>query len=883
MAKRLVKIAKELNVGTTTIVEHLNNNGFEIENKPTAKISDEMYVELLKEFQKSIAIKEKADYLVIGNRSGGVERLRGLKVMGKIELPPNMSEVSKRIRKAKEKEEKFLDLSRMNLKEIPDEVSEVNSLEKIDLSNNQIGELSDAFLKMPSIIELNASYNNLDYSSFIKLSNIPSIRLIDISGNQIEVIDEELRRFKNLKVLNLSKNRVKKVGVDFSVCPRLTDLNLSENLIEEIDIVNFINSKLVVLDLSGNPLKHLDEDIIKQKKLKSLFLTGCEIENIPIEIYNKQGDVLSAVKDYFYSTADKSETSKLFEAKLLVVGNGGVGKSSLVRKLLNRKSKFIENHDSTQGIDIKTWKLNVKNVVKSNFGSDFVTLNIWDFGGQEIYRSTHQFFLTKNSLYLFVWDARANENYLGFHYWLNTIKTFADSSPVIVVMNKSDSRQKEIDSLSLVEKYPNIVDFLKVSCKSLRGIDDLGEIIRENIVELRHIGDTWSQVRIKIKDIIEAREEDYISFKEYSSLCKKEGLNDEQLEHFTNQLHDLGVLMHFKKNPILKNIIILNPEWATDAVYKVFDDHDSVEKQGKLKIEDFERIWEDDEKHKSMSTQLIQLMTEFKMCFYSKFDEVYIVPHLLSANRPAYEPFDEDITFELKVIYDFLPAGLIEYFICDNNHLIEKNNYWKNGLMLKFNARCRAEIFISPVDSKNIVFIKIESKVKTEKLQSLAVINNSFEKLHKVYGNLIVQRKIRCNCSTNKRCFFDEDKIADYQDYGINAIRCNRREFKYRLIPLDFFNSKGLSSDIITQAENLVKEGELRKAMKVISEFIQKGGGILSKHYEDQLTILQSRFENLKEQIMIDVIDDNQAARKQNKIIRDFLSFLRDLESFEYE
>ena len=55
-------------MGTTTIVEHLTNSGFEIENKPTANITDEMYAELLKEFQKSIAIKEKADQLVIGNR-----------------------------------------------------------------------------------------------------------------------------------------------------------------------------------------------------------------------------------------------------------------------------------------------------------------------------------------------------------------------------------------------------------------------------------------------------------------------------------------------------------------------------------------------------------------------------------------------------------------------------------------------------------------------------------------------------------------------------------------------------------------------------------------------------------------------------------------------
>lgn len=68
MAKRLVKVAKELNVGTSTIVEHLISAGFEIENKPTAKITDEMESELLKEFQKSIAIKEQADQLIIGTR-----------------------------------------------------------------------------------------------------------------------------------------------------------------------------------------------------------------------------------------------------------------------------------------------------------------------------------------------------------------------------------------------------------------------------------------------------------------------------------------------------------------------------------------------------------------------------------------------------------------------------------------------------------------------------------------------------------------------------------------------------------------------------------------------------------------------------------------------
>lgn len=69
MEKRLVKVAKEFNVGTSTVVEHLQKVGFEVENKPTAKISDEMYEELMKEFKKSMDIKEQADQLILGHRN----------------------------------------------------------------------------------------------------------------------------------------------------------------------------------------------------------------------------------------------------------------------------------------------------------------------------------------------------------------------------------------------------------------------------------------------------------------------------------------------------------------------------------------------------------------------------------------------------------------------------------------------------------------------------------------------------------------------------------------------------------------------------------------------------------------------------------------------
>ena len=68
MSQRLVKVAKELNVGTDSIVEYLSKKGFVIEAKPTSMISDEMHNLLLQEFSSSMAIKEQADNMVIGTR-----------------------------------------------------------------------------------------------------------------------------------------------------------------------------------------------------------------------------------------------------------------------------------------------------------------------------------------------------------------------------------------------------------------------------------------------------------------------------------------------------------------------------------------------------------------------------------------------------------------------------------------------------------------------------------------------------------------------------------------------------------------------------------------------------------------------------------------------
>ena len=68
-AQRLSKVAKELNVSISTITEFLKGKGYAVENNPMAKISDEQYLLLSKEYQSEKAAKEEAKQLISSTRA----------------------------------------------------------------------------------------------------------------------------------------------------------------------------------------------------------------------------------------------------------------------------------------------------------------------------------------------------------------------------------------------------------------------------------------------------------------------------------------------------------------------------------------------------------------------------------------------------------------------------------------------------------------------------------------------------------------------------------------------------------------------------------------------------------------------------------------------
>ncbi|MCA9968524.1 MAG: GTP-binding protein, partial [Anaerolineales bacterium] len=154
------------------------------------------------------------------------------------------------------------------------------------------------------------------------------------------------------------------------------------------------------------------------------------------------------------------------EAKLLLVGQGRVGKTSLLRRLTD--GSFSNAESTTHGINVRSRQISLPNSEQS------VRLNLWDFGGQEIMHNTHQFFLTRRSLYLVVLNSREDAHANRLFYWLKLIGNIADA-PIIVVINQIDQNPAfTLDERELRYHYPNIVAFARTNCEAFTCDDQAG-------------------------------------------------------------------------------------------------------------------------------------------------------------------------------------------------------------------------------------------------------------------------------------------------------------------------------------------------------------------------------------------------------------------------
>ncbi|MCP4105249.1 MAG: GTP-binding protein [Desulfobacteraceae bacterium] len=258
---------------------------------------------------------------------------------------------------------------------------------------------------------------------------------------------------------------------------------------------------------------------------------------------------------------------------MLLVGQGSVGKTSLIKQLT--EGKFDPHENITEGINIEKWQLPVDD--------QEIRLNVWDFGGQEIMHATHQFFLTKRSLYLLILDSRLNEEDNRLEYWIKIIQSFGGDSPIIIVSNKTDQHPPDLDRRGLKRKYTNIRGFAETSCKTGYGIDKLKEMITGEISNLEHIRVQLITSWFDVKNQLENMKKNYISYKVFQNICQKKNIKDSLSQKtLIGFLHDLGIVLNFQDDPRLEDTNILNPEWVTNGVYKIINSNELFQSKGVL-------------------------------------------------------------------------------------------------------------------------------------------------------------------------------------------------------------------------------------------------------------------------------------------------------------
>jgi internalin A len=706
-----------------------------------------------------------------------------------------------------------LNLNSNYLTALPDEIGQLTNLITLDLSSNYLTALPD---EISQLSNLKALYLNYNYLTILpnEIGQLRNLITLYLSSNRLTILPEAISQLSNLTTLYLIINRLTTLPKGIGELRNLTSLNLSYNLLTTLPDEIGQLTNLRTLYLSDNQLTILPELIGQLSMLQTFELDGNSLREVPPEVVKKRG---LAVRDYYRQRLEEN-TDYIYEAKLLIIGESRAGKTSLANKLIDPNYTLkVEGSStpekSTEGIDVLHLGF------KHSSGYPF-RINLWDFGGQEIYHATHQFFLTKRSLYLLVADTRQDNT--DFNYWLEVVELLSDASPTLIVKNEKQERPCQVNENQLRGRFPNLEKILATNLATNRGLLDIRIAIQHHISQLPHIGTPLPKTWVNVRKALETDPRNYISQDEFLALCATHGFKRRQDKlQLSGYLHDLGVCLHFQDDPVLKHVVILKPEWGTAAVYRALDTPKVRANLGCFTQTDLSTIWADAQ-YADMHDELLQLMMRFKLCYENPHrPKTYIAPLLLSLNQPKYD-WDDTHNLILRYHYEFMPKGMLTCFIVEMHRLIDGDLVWKEGVILR-NENARAEVIEAYY--KNEIRIRITGKLKKPLLEN---IRHEFHKIHDSYNKpedppekhrLRYQEFIPCNCLVCK------GSQAPFS-YSLNRLQQRLKNDRHQIecdISYEMIDVRSLIDDVIghsTSSLNREKDSERSQVIQHYGDIV---------------------------------------------------------------
>lgn len=669
---------------------------------------------------------------------------------------------------------------------VPEWLVELKGLTSLDLSENQLSTIPNWFEQYGGLTHLWLAGNRFTQIPEV-VRKFRKLEHLGFPTNRLTFLPDWISELQSLNGLNFFDNKIETIPDSISTLVNLEWLSLKNNLITEIPDSVYELRSLRNLDFGNlthvtnkNQIKLISPRVLQMENLYELNLENNPVESPPPEVV---ANGLGAIKNYFKQLAAEGE-DHLYEAKLLIVGEGGAGKTSLAKKIHNPQYE-LQEEDSTEGIEIIRWAFPLDN-------SQPFKVNIWDFGGQEIYHATHQFFLTKRSLYLLVADARKEDT--DFYYWLNVVEQLSDNSPLLIISNEKQERQREINERQLRGDFSNLRNTLATNLATNRGLDHIVTEVKHYIMRLPQIGAPLPKTWVKVREALEKDKRNYISLREYLEVCERNGFGAQKDKfQLSSYLHDLGVCLHFQDDPLLRKTVILKPRWGTDAVYKVLDNDKVIQSLGKFDRADLANIWSEPD-YANMQDELLQLMINFKLCYRIPNSTRYIAPQRLTEKQPDYE-WDQSANLILRYTYEsFMPKGIVTQFIVSMHKLISDQSFvWKSGVILE-KDETKAEVIEDY--KRRELRIRVNGKRKKE---LLTIVAYELDNIHATYRRLKYSKLIPCNCEVCKQRqdphFYSFDALKTFIGDRQEVIQCQK---SYQMVDV-----RSLIDDVLIRTEGV--------------------------------------------------------------------------------
>lgn len=581
------------------------------------------------------------------------------------------------------------------LTSVPEALGKLTALQGLSLSNNQLTSVPEALGKLAQLQRLFLRNNHL-VELPESLGQLSQMYCLDLHGNRLIALPESLGQLTHLGQLFLSGNQLTTLPESLGSNTQLLELSLSDNRLTSLPESLGQLLRLWLIHLDCNQLTTLPEalrTLCSEGRLERLFLHGNPALGLPAEVLGPTwGEVgkgnpaakPAAILDYYFSRREQG-ARPLNEVKLMLVGRGGAGKTSIVERLV--RGSFDEEQESTTGIALQDWPLPCP-------GGGPVTVHVWDFAGQVIAHATHQFFLSARSVYVLVLTAREDSQRDDAEYWLRLIRAFGSEegntpeerkiSQVLVALNKWDTDPVRLDREALREKYPFIAGFVETDCESGRGIAELKAKLAEMIGNDKDVREKAGAAYFNVKEALRKRWHDektnYLDYPAFEAVCAAQGVTESDRQRaMALNLHRLGLALNYGDDPRLRDTTVLNPHWVTDGIYLLL--RKAPNTRAELTLQSACNTLPKEEQKRVMF--LIRLMQKYDLAFPLREDEeTWLVPQALADSQPALGPEWHGEATRLRWTYVALPEGLLPRFITRTHTLSEGQSRWLNGTIL---------------------------------------------------------------------------------------------------------------------------------------------------------------------------------------------------------